>query len=182
MSVWPRCLERLQSELPADEFLTWVKPLQGEMRDGGLLVLAPNGFVVDTVRQRYLPRIGELARHFAGDATLGVRLDVGTLARAEPVAAAERKAPAPRPPVDFASNLDTGYRFDSFVEGKSNQLGRAAAMQVAANPGRAYNPLLLYGGTGLGKTHLMHAAGNAMRDQNPAMRVLYLRSEQFFAR
>ncbi len=181
MTVWPRCVERLQSELPADEFLTWVKPLQGEMRDGGLLVLAPNSFVVDTVRQRYLPRIGELARHYADDDALGVRIDVGTLARPEPAAAIDRRPVSPRAAVDFASNLDPAYRFESFVEGKSNQLGRAAAMQVAANPGRAYNPLLLYGGTGLGKTHLMHAAGNAMRDQNPAMRVLYLRSEQFFA-
>src|SRR5690606_25402338 len=89
--------------------------------------------------------------------------------------------PAPRSAPPPASNLDPHYDFDSFVEGKSNQLGRAAALQVATNPGRAYNPLLLYGGTGLGKTHLMQAAGNLMRRNNPGMKVLYLRSEQFFS-
>jgi len=81
--------------------------------------------------------------------------------------------------VNFHHNLDPHYTFETFVEGKSNQLGKAAAMQVAQNPGRAYNPLLLYGGTGLGKTHLMHAAGNLMREHNPNFKVLYLRSEQF---
>ena len=180
MSVWTSCLERLQAELPTDEFVTWLKPLQAELRDTGLVVLAPNAFVIDTVRHRYLPRIGELARHFAGSSELEVKLEVGSVARAEPVKASPTPTPAVRPAALLSSNLDPNYRFDSFVEGKSNQLGRAAAMQVAANPGRAYNPLLLYGGTGLGKTHLMHAAGNAMREGNPAMRVLYLRSEQFF--
>src|SRR5207344_3653441 len=93
------------------------------------------------------------------------------------VASATRAAPA----VEFAGNLDKHYTFENFVEGRSNQLGRAAALQVALNPGRDYNPLLLYGGTGLGKTHLMYAAGNLMRASNPGMRVLYLRSEQFFS-
>jgi len=181
MSVWIACLERLQSELAVDEFMTWLKPLQAEMVDGGLVVLAPNAFVIDTVRSRYLPRISELARHFAADLDLQVRLEVGSVARVTPVASKRAAAGKPAANGELASNLEPAYRFDSFVEGKSNQLGRAAAMQVAANPGRAYNPLLLYGGTGLGKTHLMHAAGNAMRAQNPAMRVLYLRSEQFFA-
>jgi chromosomal replication initiator protein len=184
MSVWTSCLERLQGELAVDEFMTWLKPLQAELRDGGLVVLAPNAFVIDTVRDRYLPRIGELARHYSADATLTVRLEVGSSARVEAAAAGIRRAPVvagARAIGEPSSNLDPAYRFDSFVEGKSNQLGRAAAMQVAASPGRAYNPLLLYGGTGLGKTHLMHAAGNAMRAQNPSTRVLYLRSEQFFA-
>jgi chromosomal replication initiator protein len=180
-SPWPRCLERLQSELPIEDFHTWVKPLQADLRDDALALFAPNAFVVDTVRERFLPRIVELARHFAGR-ELPVRLEVGALPRAAAPAgpapvqpAAARSAPPP------PSNLDPHYSFDNFVEGKSNQLGRAAALQVAANPGRMYNPLLLYGGTGLGKTHLMQAAGNLMRRNNPDMKVLYLRSEQFFS-
>jgi chromosomal replication initiator protein len=181
MSVWSACLERLQGELAVDEFMTWIKPLQAELRDGGLVVLAPNAFVIDTVRERYLPRIGELARHFTAEPGLAVRLEVGSFARVEPQPAKRAAAPVGRGAGEPSSNLEPAYRFDSFVEGKSNQLGRAAAMQVAASPGRAYNPLLLYGGTGLGKTHLMHAAGNAMRSHNPSTRVLYLRSEQFFA-
>ena len=106
----------------------------------------------------------------------------GRRRRSQAVAAgARRRAPARRRPLPRASchNLDPHYTFETFVEGKSNQLGKAAAMQVATNPGRAYNPLLLYGGTGLGKTHLMHAAGNLMRERNPDCKVLYLRSEQF---
>jgi len=180
-SPWPRCLERLQSELPIEEFHTWVKPLQADLQGDALALFAPNAFVVDTVRERFLPRIIELAQHFAGRA-LPVRLEVGAMPRAavpQPPSAGPQPVRSSTPPP--ASNLDPTYNFDNFVEGKSNQLGRAAALQVASSPGRAYNPLLLYGGTGLGKTHLMQAAGNLMRRNNPAMKVLYLRSEQFFS-
>src|SRR5690606_23653921 len=109
-------------------------------------------------------------------------LEVGALPRpAVPQPASAGPVPARSAAPPPASNLDPHYNFDNFVEGKSNQLGRAAALQVASSPGRAYNPLLLYGGTGLGKTHLMQAAGNLMRRNNPDMKVLYLRSEQFFS-
>jgi chromosomal replication initiator protein len=113
-------------------------------------------------------------QHLAGS-PVKVRLEVGALA-------SRRGARGDAAAVEvfaFEHNLDPSYTFESFVEGKSNQLGKAAAMQVANNPGRAYNPLLLYGGTGLGKTHLMQAAGNHMRAQSPGMKVMYLRSEQF---
>jgi chromosomal replication initiator protein len=187
LAAWPLCLERLQAELSAEDFHTWVKPLQPAAQGGGLALYAPNAFVVETVRERYFARILELLRHFSGEDELPVRLEVGALSRPE---APKAKSPegrltlpalAPRVADDYASNLDPNYSFDTFVEGKSNQLGKSAVLQVAQNPGRAYNPLLLYGGTGLGKTHLMHAAGNQMRAVNPAMKVLYLRSEQFFS-
>ena len=180
-AAWPRCLERLEAELPAEEVHTWLRPLQVETHADGLTLYAPNEFVVDQVREHYLARIRELVAHFAG-APAAVALAVGSLKRAAttpaPGAAA---APARAAGPAFTSNLDPHYSFENFVEGRSNQLGRAAALQVAQNPGKAYNPLLLYGGSGLGKTHLMHAAGNFMRRQNPGMRVLYLRSEQFFS-
>jgi chromosomal replication initiator protein len=185
-AVWPRCLERLESELSGEEFLTWLKPLQAVEQDSALTVYAPNAFVVETVRGRFLPRLLELARHFADAPALEVRVEVGSASRA--VSAPPRSngsAPTATPPAivsgGLVGNLDPNYNFDNFVEGGSNQLGRAAALQVAKDPGRAYNPLLLYGGTGLGKTHLMHAAGNQMRRLNPDMRVVYLRSEQFFS-
>ena len=168
---WPQILKRLEAELSAQELQTWLRPLQAEQSTQSLQLLAPNPFVVDTVRERYLQRIGELARHFSEQAELQVQIDVGQLKPSKPVSSGVRSPGKPAADASF----DSG----SLDEGKSNQLGRAAAMQVAANPGKAYNPLLLYGGTGLGKTHLMHAAGNQMRRQNPAMRVLYLRSEQF---
>ncbi len=182
MDAWPRCLEHLEAELPLEEVQTWLKPLQARLRDDGLVLYAPNAFVRDAVQSRYLPRISELLGHYAGNGA--VSLEVGsvsrpTLAQPSPTQAlAATRAPA----AEFAGNLDNHYSFDNFVEGRSNQLGRAAAWQAAQKPGdRSHNPLLLYGGTGLGKTHLMFAAGNEMRRQNPGMRVMYLRSEQFFS-
>jgi chromosomal replication initiator protein len=182
MDAWPRCLERLEAELPVEEVQTWLKPLQARLRDDGLVLYAPNAFVRDAVQSRYLLRISELLGHYAGNGT--VSLEVGSVSR--PAAAApsptQALAAARAPAAEFAGNLDNHYTFDNFVEGRSNQLGRAAAWQAAQKPGdRSHNPLLLYGGTGLGKTHLMFAAGNEMRRQNPAMRVMYLRSEQFFS-
>jgi chromosomal replication initiator protein len=186
-SAWPRCLERLEAELPAEEVHTWLKPLQADAQADGLTLYAPNAFVIETVRSRYLARIRELIAHFAG-AALPVTLEVGALRRAAPAAAAASNgnggitASARAAAEPFNGNLDPHYTFDNFVEGRSNQLGRAAAWQAAHKPGdRAHNPLLLYGGTGLGKTHLMFAAGNQMRANNPGMKVLYLRSEQFFS-
>jgi len=180
MDVWPRCLQRLEAELPQEDVRTWLKPLQADRRDRQLVLYAPNAFVMEEVRAHYLPRIRELAAHF-GNAE--VSLDIGTLRRSEPGPAAASTGTAARPQAlaePFQGNLDTHYTFDNFVEGRSNQLGRAAAWQAALKPGdRAHNPLLLYGGTGLGKTHLMFAAGNQMRALNPGARVMYLRSEQF---
>ncbi len=185
MEAWPRCLERLEAEYPVEDVHTWLKPLQATRRDDVTVLYAPNAFVVEHVRERYLGRIRELLSYFAGSDE--VQLEIGTLPRASaPVAIAEpipvRGGAAPARSEPFDGHLDAHYTFDNFVEGRSNQLGRAAAMQAASRPGdRAHNPLLLYGGTGLGKTHLMFAAGNAMLAANPTMRVLYLRSEQFLA-
>ena len=186
MDAWPRCLERLEAELPVEEVQTWLKPLQARQRDDGMVLYAPNAFVRDAVQERYLPRISELMDYFSGSAS--VTLEVGSAPRATPAPPtptqlhAANRLHAAEPGTAFAGNLDNHYTFDNFVEGRSNQLGRAAAWQAAQKPGdRAHNPLLLYGGTGLGKTHLMFAAGNEMRRQNPGMRVMYLRSEQFFS-
>jgi chromosomal replication initiator protein len=185
MEAWPRCLERLEAEYPVEDVHTWLKPLQATRRDDVTVLYAPNAFVVEHVRERYLGRIRELLSYFAGSDE--VQLEIGTLPRTSaPVAIGEpipvRGGAAPARSEPFDGHLDAHYTFDNFVEGRSNQLGRAASMQAASRPGdRAHNPLLLYGGTGLGKTHLMFAAGNAMLAANPTMRVLYLRSEQFLA-
>ncbi len=175
-SLWPRCLQRLEVELSVEEIHTWLKPLQANESGHELRLLAPNAFVLETVKSRYLARIEEIARHLMPELT-AVRAEVGS---STPIDRAAPRA-AQREVESFESNIDPHYTFDNFIEGKSNQLGKAAALQVAMNPGRTYNPLLLYGGTGLGKTHLMHAAGNLMRQNNPAFKVLYQRSEQFFS-
>ena len=175
--LWRRCLERLESELSAEDMHTYLMPLQPSEDDEGLRLFAPNAYTLDFVKAEFLPRIGKVVNHLNGS-PVRVRLEVGALAgrRADRPAL---KAAAPLDAAEFEHNLDPHYTFDAFVEGKSNQLAKASAIQVANNPGRAYNPLLLYGGTGLGKTHLMHAAGNLIRANNPATKVMYLRSEQF---
>ncbi|HEV7490133.1 MAG TPA: chromosomal replication initiator protein DnaA [Rhodanobacteraceae bacterium] len=177
--LWRRCLARLEAEFSAEDVHTYLAPLQARESDAGLTLWAPNAYTLEIVRDSYLPQMRRVLDHLAGH-SVAVNLQVGAATNG-----AERNGERPTRSTKSTArripeaNLDPHYTFESFVEGKSNQLGKAAAMQVAQNPGRAYNPLLLYGGTGLGKTHLMHAAGNLMRAQKPDVNVLYLRSEQF---
>ncbi len=186
-TLWQRCIDRLSTEISVNDLHLWLNPIHAIETQDGLDLLAPNQFVRDAVAEKFLPRIIELAAHFDSRPSFRIRLEVGAVSRARESVRATEAAPSVNENlisietfVPFESNLDPTYTFDAFVEGKSNELGKAAALKVASDPGRAYNPLLLYGGTGLGKTHLMHAAGNYMRAQNPGMRVLYQRSEQFF--
>jgi len=173
--LWQRCLSRLEAQFSADDIHTYLAPLQAsEDTAGGLTLWAPNPYTLETIRERFLEPITQTLEHYAG-APVAVDIRLGTRA-APPARPGERSRGGERV---NDSNIDPNYTFENFVEGKSNQLGKAAAMQVAQNPGRAYNPLLLYGGTGLGKTHLMHAAGNLMRANKPDVKILYLRSEQF---
>jgi len=184
-SLWNRCLRVLEGELPEQQFNTWVRPLQAIERDGELKLLAPNRYVVEWLAQNSLPRIRELMVAFAEGTAPELVLDVGT--RAGPVhavvanghdAAAAVRAKRMLPTV-LGSPINADFTFASFVEGKSNQLARAAAVQVAGNPGRAYNPLFIYGGVGLGKTHLMHAVANQLKEGNSDARLAYVHSERF---
>jgi chromosomal replication initiator protein len=176
-SFWYECVRALESELPEQQFNTWVRPLQAIEEGRVLKLLAPNRFVVDWVQSHCLERIGEWwSQQAQGGAVV---LEVGS--RASPHAGlGARVQPEPRisGPL-LSSRLNVAFTFDSFVEGKSNQLARAAAIQVGSNPGLAYNPLFIYGGVGLGKTHLMHAIGNAILARDPAARVAYIHSERF---
>ena len=173
-SHWSRCARSLQAELTEQEFNTWVRPLQA-VPDGPVLrLLAPNRFVINWVEKHYLARITELL-----NGTVEVRLEVGsrTAAGHNGNSAAPTLRSAKVKPI--ASRLDPNFTFETFVEGKSNQLAKAAATQIGQNPGKSYNPLFIYGGVGLGKTHLMHAVGNAMLRNKPSARVSYLHSERF---
>ena len=178
--AWKKALDRLGSELSAEDVQTWLRPLQARFRGGNLLLLAPNRFVADKVAKLYLERIRALVA-VLDPSVLEVRVELGTEESAAVATAAIERAsgPALDAEVRFDGKLDTRYQFDNFVEGKSNQLARATALQVALKPGLAYNPFLLYGGTGLGKTHLLHAVGNLIVHNNPRARVLYVRSEEF---
>ena len=192
-SLWQRCLSVLQEELPAQQFSMWIRPLQCVVSDNILTLYAPNRFVLDWVRDKYVNRINELITLTDGSDSYLLRFDVGskpsastpktnsvfstspTFSKSNKVTAAvDNQTNFPN-----KANVRVKYTFDNFVEGKSNQLARAAASQVADNPGAAYNPLFIYGGTGLGKTHLLHAVGNGILQNNPNAKIAYMHSERF---
>lgn len=178
-SVWRHCLERLEEELSAQQFNTWIRPLQVVQDNETLRLLAPNRFVMDWVKDRFLARITELVGEF-GNSNLTVRVEVGSQARPQALPAVQAPELVKRRP-SILGRLNPEFTFENHVEGKSNQLARAAAKQVAENPGGAYNPLFIYGGVGLGKTHLMQAAGNLMLKHRPDANVAYVHAERFVA-
>ncbi len=176
--LWQRCIERLSGELPEADLNMWILPLQAEEEELSVTLFAPNDFVQDSISENHLGRIQEILNHLSGE-VVQLKLTVGSKKEPakKPRADRLRSPETPAPEVD--SNLDLRYTFADFVQGKSNELAHAAAMQVATNPGSAYNPLLLYGGTGLGKTHLLHACGHQIVATKRNARVVYLQSERF---
>ena len=194
---WQHCLNRLGGDSPPQQFNTWIRPLVAEWHETGLVLAAPNRFIRDFVAEKYLPLMTTYLMDVVPPASAQVSVTVSAAqqpAQAPAVRPVDRgaemagvrqvEAPAARPApaaLISPSNLVEGYTFERFVEGKSNQLALAAAQQVAEHPGHSYNPLFLYGGVGLGKTHLMHAVGNAMRRRNPDAKIVYLHSERFVA-
>ena len=189
VKIWERCKRRLQDELSSQHFNTWIKPLQLTTSSHSIFtLLAPNGFVVDWVIDKYQDRINQLIIEFTNDTRIFVNITVGTQ-EAKPI---QRQVTHQTNSVtnanqststnqQYKSSLNPEFRLDNYVEGKANQLAKAAAIQVAENPGGSYNPFFLYGGTGLGKTHLMQAVGNAVLAKNKEARVVYLHSERFVA-
>jgi chromosomal replication initiator protein len=173
-SLWGRCVQQLRSDLPEQQFNTWIRPLQAVEEGQVIRLLAPNRFVVDWVNSNCLSRITDFLREAPG---MSVRVEVGSLAnlQRQPVPTAGK----PRVAAAIGGRLKPDYTFERFVEGKSNQMARAAAIQVGSNPGRGYNPLFIYGGVGLGKTHLMQAIGHVIVANRPGARVAYVHSEQF---
>jgi chromosomal replication initiator protein len=192
IDVWSDCVADLQDELSPQEFSTWIRPLQSRFANDTLTLYAPNRFVLDWIKDRYLPRILELAQRSNNNNSVGVVLEIGSQQSEDQVESITSGKPVMTPAHRFVEKespsaikhvctLNRSLIFDNFVEGKSNQLGLAAARQVAENPGKAYNPLFIYGGVGLGKTHLMHAIGNQIMETKPDAKVAYLHSERFVA-
>jgi len=238
--IWYQCEEQLKSELPHQQFNTWIRPLRVEEDSDCIRLFAPNRFIKDWVKSKFMDRITELLEsQDQPQKGLCLEVDNYSSAQAEPeLVANSSRAELPRPIITKSSNfnssasraeraeslanelsprfesnvvsapntqrsqasradknvdtiiegklrhrgaLNTENTFDNFVVGKSNQLARAAAQQVAENPGYAYNPLFIYGGVGLGKTHLMHAIGNYLVEKKPDAKVVYLHSETFVA-
>lgn len=205
MDIWHQCREQLERDLSPQEYNTWIRPLHAQFNDKEVVLFAPNRFVLQWVNKNYQQRILELVQMSNQALSLDIRIgdqingaaSVGTVRHSNavdsvkhvladmPLSTASKKhqniASESERSFVHESALNYKFTFEHFVEGKSNQLALAASHQVSDNPGKAYNPLFLYGGVGLGKTHLMHAVGNAILAKNPKAKVVYLHSERFVA-
>jgi chromosomal replication initiator protein len=211
-NFWPTCLSRFEQELSTQQFNTWIKPLQTEIGDNALRILAPNKFVQQWVKERFLSKIESIASELLPQNTL-IELCICSKTKTASLKNSDKKlyatnasASANQPVVvqalsalassplngstksklsgnkraaERVSGLNPSFNFNNYVTGRANQLARAAAIQVADNPGQAYNPLFIYGGVGLGKTHLLQAIGNQLKQQNPDANIRYLHAERY---
>src|ERR1035437_7286730 len=190
-NLWQTCIDHLAQELPEQQFNTWIKPLSAQIADDlpQVTIFVANRFKLDWIRAQYSQRIANLLVKFSGQ-TFKIELALTpreTTSRnwsselsVEPIAMDDAaELGQERTPCGLKSRLNTGLTFDTLVEGTANRMARAAAMHVAGMPGHLYNPLFIYGGVGLGKTHLMHAVGNRLLTERPTAKVLYIHAEQF---
>ena len=195
---WSVCLSRFEKELPAQQYNTWIKTLRleddaddPEARPTRLRLIAPNRFVLQWVRERYLDQIEALSRQFFQE-PVSISLGLGSAppdvavspqpqreTAMAPKNGSTRQAPAHIDNAYEKTRLNPDFTFDTLVTGRANDLARAAAQQVAMNPGTSYNPLFIYGGVGLGKTHLIHALGNEVWRQNPDIVIRYVHTEDY---
>lgn len=176
LNFWQQCMAQLREALPQQAFTQWISPLQAELTEEGLTLWAPNQYILEGLTREHIATIQDITGALNDGEALPVTVKVGV-----------KPKPAAAGPVEITdrplhgSNLNPHFTFTNFVVGKSNQLAEAALKQVAINPGEAYNPVFLYGGVGLGKTHLMHAVGNEIKLRKVGARVVYLHSERFVA-
>lgn len=213
-NFWPTCLSRFEQELSTQQFNTWIKPLQAEVEGNAVRLVAPNRFVMQWVKERFLKKIEQ----FAHDLHLtNIKIDF-VISNSDQKNDTEKPVAKPPIKVEVSTNinlmeskisqinqaisttknstsksinkktsesskvnsgLNSTFNFDNYVTGRANQLARAAAIQVAENPGTAYNPLFIYGGVGLGKTHLLQAIGNELKKHNPDAKIRYLHAERY---
>lgn len=177
-SFWRSCLSHFEQQLPQQQFKTWIKPLRFHADKNALTLTAPNRFVLQWIRDRFLGEIQRLANARLGEA-IQVNLVLAEKESPPPINPLVANPPIHKPSTRDISRLNPEFSFETFVTGKANELARAAAIQVAERPGEAYNPLFIYGGVGLGKTHLMHAVGNLLHERAPESKIRYIHAEQY---
>lgn len=190
-TLWKSCLEYLERELSEQQLNTWIRPLHARQESDALRLLAPNRFVLDWVKKHHLAQIQAVLERLHPEQAIPVLLEIGSGALVDEAATRSESTPPEEPPQgDTALNggellksgvLNPDFTFATFVEGNSNQIARAACLQITQNPGKAYNPLFIYGGTGLGKTHLIHAVGNMLRERDPEAQIVFQNCEHFVA-
>lgn len=178
-SFWNHCLRHFEKSLPAQQYKTWIQPLHARLDRHTVVISAPNRFVLEWVKDKFVSEIERLSSEYLHKPTPVVLTVSESTAEETSRPAAETEVPAPKPNILEQSRLNPSFTFDSFVTGKANQLARAAALQVAEHPGVAYNPLFVYGGVGLGKTHLIQAIGNLLHELNPSAKVRYIHAERY---
>ncbi|MEQ1592726.1 MAG: chromosomal replication initiator protein DnaA [Thiobacillaceae bacterium] len=183
-SFWDLCQTRFRDNLTQQQFSTWIKPLIFDESDTHVHILAPNHFVMDWVREKFSDQLdGWAQEYFAHPVSISYALGKKTPApktsHTEATPHAVASAPAIIIPAATGMRINAGFSFDNFVSGRANQLARAASLQIAENPGQAYNPLFIYGGVGLGKTHLLQAIGNTVREANPAAKISYIHATDY---
>ena len=181
MSIWQSCRERLEGELSPQQYNTWIRPLQAVEENNSIRLLAPNRFVLDWITEKYLDRINTLLEKISNIKNYQLTMEIGSSPSSQHLSKLKTQQILTQKQRRYSNYLNSLFTFSSFVEGKSNQLARAASLQTAENPGSSYNPLFIYGGVGLGKTHLIHAIGHAILGQKPGANVAYLHSERFVA-
>lgn len=192
--LWPACTEVLAQHVPEQQFNTWIKPLNASAnaQGNGVVLQVANRFKLDWVRSQYLERIRQTMAELAGES---VQVELALAPREAPkistppsktsvadilIQSPEVTVPVARPMGGGTTNrLNPALTFDTLVEGSANRMARAAAMHVANQLGQLYNPLFVYGGVGVGKTHLMHAIGNHLLAERADAKVLYIHAEQF---
>lgn len=189
LCLWKQCLDRLQEELPSTEFSMWIRSLKAKLNNNILEIYAPNQFVLDWVKDKYLIYFKIILQDFCGSNSPLIEFKVYQNSKEKKLKKNILKKIKNEKPIwdkipifeksSYRSNINKKHNFENFIEGKSNQLARAAASQVANNPGNSYNPLFLYGGTGLGKTHLLHAIGNVILAYKYNVKIIYMHSERF---
>src|SRR5258706_7041651 len=182
-SFWNHCLRHFEKALPAQQYKTWIQPLHAHLDGENVVVSAPNRFVLEWVKDKFLADIERLSAEYLCK-PVDVVLNLGERSTAVPIDLPPgiktiSEPPPAKPKIREQTRLNPSFTFDSFVTGKANQLARAAALQVAEHPGVAYNPLFVYGGVGLGKTHLIQAIGNMLLEFNPSANVRYIHAEQY---
>lgn len=185
---WQDCLERFKQELSSQQYNTWIKPIQFETANDSIRLIAPNRFVQQWIKEKFLDRIEQLAeKYFPSPITITLELCQIVPSNKSTAQQPDTRSEISKhlPPLANINRLNPNSRlnpiftFENFVTGKANQLARAAALQVAENPGKAYNPLFIYGGVGLGKTHLIQAIGNLVQERDSKAKISYLHAERY---
>ena len=180
-NFWHLCEEKFSKELTKQQLTTWIKPLEFKIESGKAQIIAPNHFILQWVKEKFLTKIEALNAEHLNNIPLEYIVIKRSTEKIKEKSSIKSKLKniSLKPTSNKATGLNASFNFSNFVTGKANQLAAAAAKQIAESPGESYNPLFIYGGVGLGKTHLIHAIGNHLKSLQPEAKIKYLHAERY---